>query len=473
MIRTINDNIFTNIADAIREKNGETTTYKPAEMPEAILAIETGGGGGGGEPTEDRVKTPEELYAECRPADWPVLPDPTEENEIYYLCRTVEIGKVVLPKIKDTATFLVEQGYIDDNGAFVAVRSTTGHAGGMWSDTGSTDTSGNVLWDSRMDTYHVVRTTGGDTTYEYCSSSTDAPNSRMSQVLEIKARIKNPIFMSSYSSMGSQSKSFKNCHFITLYGPQDWTTGNGFYKFYRCNSLICLLFDSEENNIFLQENSPLKGMGEMFSDCWNLRYAYPITNKLSKMTGLSGTFNNCYVLPEVIVESDYITSMGTSAFANCYSLNKASIKIPKAKEANIGTGMKVKKYTNLDLSGCTSTYRQYYLYYNTTEEIENLKLSALNMSSTNTGIGTSKTTYSLRRIVMSPEQTGDKMPTSWGIYIRAASYKDIKDFVDSLPTTTAGNVITIYNNWLAVDMPPEILQIATEKGYTFAAAAGA
>lgn len=46
MIRTINDVIFSDIADAIREKNGETTTYKPTEMPDAILAIEGGGGGG-------------------------------------------------------------------------------------------------------------------------------------------------------------------------------------------------------------------------------------------------------------------------------------------------------------------------------------------------------------------------------------------------------------------------------------------
>ena len=35
------------IANAIREKNGETTTYKPSEMAAAITAITTGGGGEG------------------------------------------------------------------------------------------------------------------------------------------------------------------------------------------------------------------------------------------------------------------------------------------------------------------------------------------------------------------------------------------------------------------------------------------
>lgn len=40
----INDAHLTDIADAIREKNGETTTYKPGQMADAILAITTGGG---------------------------------------------------------------------------------------------------------------------------------------------------------------------------------------------------------------------------------------------------------------------------------------------------------------------------------------------------------------------------------------------------------------------------------------------
>ena len=39
--------LFANTADAIREKTGDTGTMKPAEFPEKIRAIETGGGGGG------------------------------------------------------------------------------------------------------------------------------------------------------------------------------------------------------------------------------------------------------------------------------------------------------------------------------------------------------------------------------------------------------------------------------------------
>ena len=39
----VNDTNLTNIANAIREKNGETTTYKPSEMAAAIQAITVGG----------------------------------------------------------------------------------------------------------------------------------------------------------------------------------------------------------------------------------------------------------------------------------------------------------------------------------------------------------------------------------------------------------------------------------------------
>lgn len=43
-IVTIDDSCFTNIANAIRGKNGETTTYKPNEMAAAISALSGGSG---------------------------------------------------------------------------------------------------------------------------------------------------------------------------------------------------------------------------------------------------------------------------------------------------------------------------------------------------------------------------------------------------------------------------------------------
>ena len=44
-IVTIDDSYFTDIANAIRGKNGETTTYKPNQMAAAISALSGGGSG--------------------------------------------------------------------------------------------------------------------------------------------------------------------------------------------------------------------------------------------------------------------------------------------------------------------------------------------------------------------------------------------------------------------------------------------
>ena len=56
----INDTNLTDIANAIREKNGEITTYKPSEMAAAILAI-TGGGSGDG-PTVEELRVADGRY---------------------------------------------------------------------------------------------------------------------------------------------------------------------------------------------------------------------------------------------------------------------------------------------------------------------------------------------------------------------------------------------------------------------------
>ena len=51
----IDEQVFTNIADAIRDKNGTEETYKPREMAAAISDIETGGGGDEPEPTDGKT----------------------------------------------------------------------------------------------------------------------------------------------------------------------------------------------------------------------------------------------------------------------------------------------------------------------------------------------------------------------------------------------------------------------------------
>lgn len=58
----ITDTHLSDIADAIRNKNGSTTTYTPGQMAAAINAIPTGGGGGS-VTLQDKTYTPSETGA--------------------------------------------------------------------------------------------------------------------------------------------------------------------------------------------------------------------------------------------------------------------------------------------------------------------------------------------------------------------------------------------------------------------------
>ena len=53
---------YTDIAAAIRSKNGEESTYKPSEMAAAILALVAGGGEGGGEGSEVKKVSSVNVY---------------------------------------------------------------------------------------------------------------------------------------------------------------------------------------------------------------------------------------------------------------------------------------------------------------------------------------------------------------------------------------------------------------------------
>lgn len=58
----IDGSTLTEIADAIREKTGETETIKPEDMPQKIQDIQTGGGGGGDDPIETYASMEERYF---------------------------------------------------------------------------------------------------------------------------------------------------------------------------------------------------------------------------------------------------------------------------------------------------------------------------------------------------------------------------------------------------------------------------
>ena len=107
------------IANAIREKNKSTTTYKVGEMAAAIAAIT----GGSSVPESD----PREVYQGTRPAEWLRLPDydKVEDNTIYFLLRLFPNGKnIVTFDIRCTGDCTIIAGEVS-NGAFVQYADDT------------------------------------------------------------------------------------------------------------------------------------------------------------------------------------------------------------------------------------------------------------------------------------------------------------------------------------------------------------
>ena len=133
----------------------------------------------------------------------------------------------------------------------------------------------------------------------------------------------------------------------------------------------------------------------------------------------------------------------------------------------------VSYYDDLDVSGYTASGHSSYLYKMTTSaiEINNLKVGPVSLTSSNvlynTSISDSNSSYRyLKKVTMSPEQTGDNMPTSWTMALLGMSYSNLKLFLNSLPTVTKGNKLTIYHTAYCREVPQDLIDIAVGKGYT-------
>lgn len=449
----IQDTTLTNIADAIREKNGSEDTYKPAEMAEAISAIKAGG-------SEITIRTPDEIYAQDRPVDWPVLPDPTEDNEFYFLCQTIGVSStsVTVCYPEPDLAAKAEIGYIDENGEFVVVHTIQETKGVYWGRTGLNLTTPGTEY---MTKYHVIRTTGSDTSYDKPNNSTNAGTDTMQYVLEIKARGSDLKFGTAKSEY---YKGFINCRFITLYGPQNWRADSS-SKFSGLGYLKCLRFDSDENNIFLQPNSKVTNLASLFSSCYCLEYAYPINN-FTALTKINSMYSYCRSLKKIALENETVTSI-SGVIANDYGLIECSIKLPKSTAASLfsSTSGRVHKYTDLDLGGITSpSYIQYVFGY-CCEEMLNVKInSSLDYSSYGPAYYSNYGSMQLKRLTMAPDQEG--MPASFKVMLYAADKENIKEFLESLPVITTSCALTIFNPALYSIPVEDILSIATNKGYT-------
>lgn len=452
-IKTINDEHLVNIAEAIRGKNGTQNTYKPSEMAAAISAIEGGGSG------EVKFRTADEIYAEERPSDWPVLPDPIAgKRETYFLCRTLTIGKV---NVHDGTV-----GYIDENGAYVAVASTTGMSAGSYGYWRELDVSSS--WDSRMDKYYVYKSNTSDHTAESGGTSSTF-GTGCNQVLEVKTSLPNAAFNKIKNSSDNYYKYqsvFKNLRFISFYGPQDWTAAA--YKFYDYKSLLCIRFDSDENNAFLRANTTITDATDMFRGCYSYEAEIKLTPVWSALTKISGLCYGCKHLTKLYLDCPYVTSYSYITTSGD-DVREIYVNLPAATSGNVyllGQYCNVDKITRLNISGITGS-NNYVTGYGMAyaREIENVLINKSSQSS-----WALSPYYHAKRYTFDPEQSAANFPTKLNVQYMNMPRASWIEFFNSLPDATGlGKTIYFTTGTAFGDgdyMDDDLLEILTGKGYT-------
>ena len=363
--------LFTDIADSIRAKDGTTETIAPVDFASRIEAIPTNTG-----ETEFKYRTPDEIYEQDRPSDWPILPDP-EEGECYYLMQYNQYKNssftVATPPGHSydlrSGPQKTEWGYLDDNNNFVSVykieRSTgTWTTLGYWGTLGlSSNTVDEVK--NKMQPYYIIKTTGGQGYEGEYVTSTPA-SSRLSQVpseniLELKINIPNASYIlnrygsSSTSDYLSYSNLYPNLKFITLYnGTGEKVNLN--YLCYNKSSLRCLRFDKEENNIFTKEHNlqhPYTAT-YMFYGATNLQCLYLI-DKIKNLTDISSLYYNNRSLPYIEIHNDNVTIAKTVLGTSYYGI-KASIILPNiTSSSNFSLGYAPQELVNFQLPKLNAT----------------------------------------------------------------------------------------------------------------------
>lgn len=492
--------LFTDIADSIRAKDGTTETIAPVDFASRIEAIPTNTG-----ETEFKYRTPDEIYEQDRPSDWPILPDP-EEGECYYLMKYnkykdtvfyVSYHDTMLHALKSTRqeTYF---GYIDENGEFVSVYGQI-HEKGDYNDYGSWGRFGLTTiseeQQEKMKPYYVIKTVDG-IAYRGETFSAKPTSSRLSYVdsggvtseniLEIKVNIPEANYIlnnyqsstpdSSYISYGNL---YPNLQFITLYNGTGKNLRLG-YLCYNKYALRCIRFDKEENNIFTNGTYTAPYNGEVAKDIFygatSLQCMYPI-DKLQGLTDISYLYYNNRQLPYLEIHHPTVT-IAKYLLSNSWYAEKVSVILPGIINMN-----------NFSLG-------------NSPAELVNFQLPALNATSSFTifnGIRSSQVlpTASVKNVNLlnkysyrwADQTTGaigaitftSDCPPPDGVTIdcRAFTKKAFQEMVDTLPIAS-GAALTIELSTLkpgsgsASYLSNEISQIErddfaqqiTDKGYT-------
>ena len=473
--------LFTGIADSIRAKDGTSNPIAAINFADRINAIPTGGS------TEFQYRTPDEIYEQDRPADWPVLPDP-QEGECYFLFSrdgSSNLQVVYDPSMLERYNQTSSWGYINENGEFVSVYSMERTGSSSTPSTSQWQWLGLSSWegteaDNKMYPYYVLKTVGGGF-YQGEGRSSPSSESLLGQYL-LEAKINIPdarYILNRYgdSSPSNSQTEYLNLHnnlkFITLYNG----TGKNLQLRYLCynkGALRCIRFDSEANNFFTNGNfNGGNSAAYMFYGAVSLQCMYPI-DKLTTVKNINYLYNLNRFLPYLEIHSSTVTDADRAIGATANCCKKASIILPSVT-SNFQIGYCPSELINFQVPALSPPYEYAivssmphpYYYTGIIKNVNLLNFKCYGWTKRTQG-GVSAITFT------------EDCPPPDGVTFDCCSFspQTLQDMIDTLPIAEGATLTIRFSSLTPGDTPQyssvgisqkerdAFIQQITDKGYT-------
>ena len=432
--------LFTGIADAIREKDGTTDAIVASTFPARISAIPTGGSPG--EPLD-----PVEVYNSTRPADWLTMPTPAD-NEMYLLFHIPDGASSLLAfTVTCTGNYTVALGTAT-NGAFVQQSAQSVASGAKYEAELLAADFGNLTSNGMKQV--MVKVSGTDIlTWEPSAHSkkTSPSNFSMWNIVEIVCKLPSGTKVACGSS--NINKALTSLRYFTWHGANSVTDMSSMLQ--NCYSLTA---------IPQLDTSSVTSMSYMLQNCYSLT-AIPQLDT-SGVTSMSYMLQKCYSLTAIPqLDTSSVTDM-SSMLQNCYSLTA----IPQLDTSSV-TNM-ISMFQNcysltaipqLDTSGVTNMSGMFQNCYSLTAIPQLDTSSATNMSSM---FGSC---CNLTKLKLNPTVTG------WAGYAISLfgcslGHQALVDLFNSLPTITVSKKLTLTGNPGVPELTDAEKAIATGKNWT-------
>jgi hypothetical protein len=307
---------LTNIANAIRAKNGLSTTYKVSEMPSAINAI-SGGGGGGGPALKKQINFIDydgTILHSYTKTEWQSVSSlPSNPSHIGLTAQgwnwtkaqidaqltaapdgDIWIGQMYITTSGDTEVDVsMHEGRLDP----ILTIAVNGTITVDWGDNTASDTVTGTSLTTIKSVSHTYAAAG-----DYMIKIHDVSGSfRFYGTISYTLLRKN--------TTANQNKVYANCVQAVRFGSGVPSIGN--YAFYYCHSLASVTIPSSVTSIG----------NNAFYYCYSLA---SVTIPSSVTSISANAFNNCCAIASVAIPSG-VTSIGNNAFYNCYALVSAAI----------------------------------------------------------------------------------------------------------------------------------------------------